>query len=88
LRRLTVLALRYAWEARYAASQGSARIGSDTVNSYLVVGEGGVTIIDAGLPRYWNLLKRELERLGLTLSDVRALILTHGDSDTSASPPS
>ena len=62
-------------------AKGLHRIGSDTVNSYLVVGEGGVTIIDAGLPRYWNLLKRELERLGLTLSDVRALILTHGDSD-------
>src|ERR1700722_3077034 len=62
-------------------AKGLHRIGSDTVTSYLVVGEGGVTIIDAGLPRYWNLLKRELERLGLTLSDVRALILTHGDSD-------
>ena len=62
-------------------AKGLHRIGSDTVNSYLVVGEGGVTIIDAGLPRYWNLLSRELERLGLTLNDVRALILTHGDTD-------
>ena len=33
-------------------AKGLHRIGSDTVNSYLVVGEGGVTIIDAGLPRY------------------------------------
>jgi glyoxylase-like metal-dependent hydrolase (beta-lactamase superfamily II) len=62
-------------------AKGLHRIGADTVNSYLVVGEGGVTIIDAGLPRYWNLLGRELARLGLTLDDVRALILTHGDSD-------
>ncbi len=62
-------------------AKGLHRIGSDTVNSYLVVGEGGVTIIDAGLPRYWNLLGRELGRLGLTLDDVRALILTHGDTD-------
>jgi glyoxylase-like metal-dependent hydrolase (beta-lactamase superfamily II) len=62
-------------------AKGLHRIGSDTVNSYLVVGEGGVTVIDAGLPRYWHLLNRELERLGLTLNDVRALILTHGDSD-------
>ena len=57
------------------------RIGSDTVNSYLVVDEGGVTIIDAGLPRYWTLLNHELTRLGLSLDDVRALILTHGDTD-------
>jgi glyoxylase-like metal-dependent hydrolase (beta-lactamase superfamily II) len=62
-------------------AKGLHRIGSDTVNSYLVVGEGGVTIIDAGLPRYWHLLNRELEQLGLTLNDVRALILTHGDTD-------
>jgi glyoxylase-like metal-dependent hydrolase (beta-lactamase superfamily II) len=40
-----------------------------------------VTIIDAGLPRYWKLLNRELTRLGLTLGDVQALILTHGDTD-------
>ena len=62
-------------------AEGLYRIGSDTVNSYLVVGEGGVTIIDAGLPRYWKLLKSELARLGMTLDDVRALILTHGDTD-------
>jgi hypothetical protein len=32
-------------------AKGLHRIGSDTVNSYLVVGEGGVAIIDAGLTR-------------------------------------
>jgi glyoxylase-like metal-dependent hydrolase (beta-lactamase superfamily II) len=62
-------------------AKGLHRIGSDTVNSYLVVDGGGVTIIDAGLPRYWKLLNSELMRLGLTLDDVRALILTHGDTD-------
>ena len=62
-------------------AKGLYRIGSDTVNSYLVVDGSGVTIIDAGLPRYWKLLNSELARLGLTLDDVRALILTHGDTD-------
>jgi glyoxylase-like metal-dependent hydrolase (beta-lactamase superfamily II) len=62
-------------------AKGLHRIGSDLVNSYLVVDGDGVTIIDAGLPRYWHLLSRELARLGLTLDDVRALILTHGDTD-------
>jgi glyoxylase-like metal-dependent hydrolase (beta-lactamase superfamily II) len=62
-------------------AKGLHRIGSDIANSYLVVDGGGVTIIDAGLPRFWNLLNRELARLDLTLDDVRALILTHGDSD-------
>src|ERR1700747_443555 len=62
-------------------AKGLHRIGSDTVNSYLVVDGDGVTIIDAGLPRYWRLLNRELARLSLSLDDVRALILTHGDTD-------
>lgn len=62
-------------------AKGLHRIGSDIVNSYLVVGADGVTIIDAGLPRYWKHLNSELAQLGKTLDDVRALILTHGDSD-------
>jgi len=62
-------------------AQGLYRIGSDVVNSYLVVDGDGVTIIDAGLPRYWKLLNGELARIGLTLDDVRALVLTHGDTD-------
>jgi len=62
-------------------AKGLHRIGSDTVNSYLIVTADGVTIIDAGLPRYWKHLNRELAQLGKTLDDVRALILTHGDTD-------
>jgi glyoxylase-like metal-dependent hydrolase (beta-lactamase superfamily II) len=62
-------------------AKGLHRIGSDIVNSYLVVDGGGVTIIDAGLPRYWKLLNSELTRLGVSLDDVQALILTHGDTD-------
>ena len=62
-------------------ADGLHRIGSDVVNSYLVVTGDGVTVIDAGLPGYWKLLQAELEGLGLSLDDVRALILTHGDTD-------
>ena len=62
-------------------ASGLHRIGSDIVNSYLVVDGGGVTIIDAGLPRYWKLLDAELASMGKTLDDVRALVLTHGDTD-------
>jgi glyoxylase-like metal-dependent hydrolase (beta-lactamase superfamily II) len=63
---------------------GLHRIGSGPstlVNSYLVVDEGGVTVVDAGLPRYRRLLERELASIGRSLDDVRALVLTHGDSD-------
>jgi glyoxylase-like metal-dependent hydrolase (beta-lactamase superfamily II) len=57
------------------------RIGSSLVNSYLVEEAGGVTVIDAGLPGYWRYLSNELAGMGRSLDDVRAIILTHGDTD-------
>ncbi len=57
------------------------RLGSSLVNSYLVEEGGGVTIIDAGLPGYWKELPGELAAMGRSLDDVRAVVLTHGDTD-------
>lgn len=57
------------------------RLGSSLVNSYLVEEGGLVTIIDAGLPGYWSDLPRELAAMGRSLDDVRAVVLTHGDTD-------
>jgi glyoxylase-like metal-dependent hydrolase (beta-lactamase superfamily II) len=62
-------------------ASGLYRVGSDIVNSYLIVDEDGVTIIDAGLPKYWGLLQKELRAIGKSTADVRALVLTHGDTD-------
>ena len=61
--------------------KGLHRVGSDIVNSYLIADSGGVTIIDAGLPGYWKLVQAELAAMGKSLGDVRAVILTHGDTD-------
>jgi glyoxylase-like metal-dependent hydrolase (beta-lactamase superfamily II) len=57
------------------------RLGSSLVNSYLVEDGGQVTIVDAGLPGYWKDLPRELAAMGRSLDDVRAVVLTHGDTD-------
>jgi glyoxylase-like metal-dependent hydrolase (beta-lactamase superfamily II) len=57
------------------------RLGSSLVNAYLVEDAGLVTIIDAGLPGYWRDLPTELAAMGRSLDDVRALVLTHGDTD-------
>ncbi|HWF42767.1 MAG TPA: MBL fold metallo-hydrolase [Acidothermaceae bacterium] len=62
-------------------ASGLRRIGSDIVNSYLIIDGDDVTIIDAGLPGYWKLLTDELASIGKTLDNVRALVLTHGDTD-------
>src|SRR5260370_15891067 len=61
--------------------KGLHRVGSEIVNSYLIADQDGVTIIDAGLPGYWKLVQAELAAMGKSLGDVRALILTHGDTD-------
>ncbi len=58
------------------------RIGEKSiVNAYLIEEAGEVTIIDAGVPGYYDDFPRELAAMGRTVSDVRALVLTHGHSD-------
>jgi glyoxylase-like metal-dependent hydrolase (beta-lactamase superfamily II) len=57
------------------------RIGSDLVNVYLIEDDGGVTIVDAGLPGQWDELEPELSAMGRSIADVRAVLLTHGDTD-------
>lgn len=57
------------------------RLGNDVVASYLLDLPEGITLVDAGLPGHWDDLLRELETLGRPLTDVRGLVLTHGDSD-------
>ncbi|KQQ66181.1 MBL fold metallo-hydrolase [Microbacterium sp. Leaf320] len=57
------------------------RLGNDIVASYLIDLPEGITLVDAGLPGHWNDLRRTLAELGRPLSDIRGLVLTHGDSD-------
>ncbi|MDQ0728362.1 MBL fold metallo-hydrolase [Microbacterium sp. W4I20] len=57
------------------------RLGNDIVASYLIDLPEGITLIDAGLPGHWNDLQRELAEIGRPLSDIRGLVLTHGDGD-------
>lgn len=57
------------------------RLGNDVVASYLVDLPEGITLVDAGLPGHWSDLQRKLTELGRPLSDIRGLVLTHGDGD-------
>jgi glyoxylase-like metal-dependent hydrolase (beta-lactamase superfamily II) len=58
------------------------RLGSNSiVNAYLIDDGGAVTIIDAGVPGYYDDIPRELAAMGRTVEDVRAVVLTHGHSD-------
>ncbi|KNY05991.1 MBL fold metallo-hydrolase [Microbacterium sp. GCS4] len=57
------------------------RLGNDIVASYLIDLPEGTTLIDAGMPGHWHDLQRELAEIGRPLSDIRGVVLTHGDSD-------
>lgn len=57
------------------------RLGNDIVASYLIDLPEGITLVDAGLPGHWRDLRRELEMIGRPPSDIRGVVLTHGDSD-------
>ena len=57
------------------------RLGNGLVNAYLIEEAGLVTIVDAGVPGYWNDLPAELAAMGRSIDDVQAVVLTHGHSD-------
>ena len=60
---------------------GLRRVGNEIVACYLFIDERGVTVVDAGLAGHHRDLLDELAAAGRTVDDVRAVILTHGDTD-------
>src|SRR4051794_33583855 len=63
------------------AAPGIHRIEHAYVNFYVVEADDGVTVVDAGHPRSWGLLAEALRRIGRSLGDIKALVLTHGHFD-------
>lgn len=57
------------------------RIGDDLVAMHAVVTDDGITLIDADLTGDRAALLRALRTAGRTVSDIRGVVLTHGDSD-------
>jgi glyoxylase-like metal-dependent hydrolase (beta-lactamase superfamily II) len=60
---------------------GLHRLGTELVNWYLLEQDGQLVVFDAGYPRYYEELERELATRGLKADDISALLLTHGDPD-------
>ncbi|WP_415853858.1 MBL fold metallo-hydrolase [Sinomonas sp. G460-2] len=57
------------------------RIGNDIVAAHLIVADDGITLVDTGLPGHYRDLVRELGEIGRPMSDIKGIVLTHGDSD-------
>ncbi len=62
-------------------AQGVSRLGDRMVNFYLVEDGDGITVVDAGLPGHYRQLTEALARLAHPISDVRAVLITHGHPD-------
>src|SRR4051794_3146590 len=63
------------------AAPGVHRVEDDNTNWYIVEGDGGLTIVDAGVPRSWASLHEALRRIGRRSADIRAVVLTHAHFD-------
>ena len=63
------------------AADGIHRIEDAYTNWYLVEGDGGLTVVDAGVPMSWRSFQEALAELGRAAGDVRAVVLTHGHFD-------
>ncbi|WP_270352181.1 MBL fold metallo-hydrolase [Microbacterium testaceum] len=57
------------------------RLGNDLVAAHLIVTPDGITLVDAGLPGFYADLVREMDAIGRPLTDIRGVVLTHGDVD-------
>jgi glyoxylase-like metal-dependent hydrolase (beta-lactamase superfamily II) len=60
---------------------GVHRLGTWTVNWYLVEDGGRLTAVDAGLPGFRDSLETDLGAVGAGLADIEAVVLTHSDAD-------
>jgi glyoxylase-like metal-dependent hydrolase (beta-lactamase superfamily II) len=63
------------------AAPGIHRIEDDNTNWYLVEGDDGLTVVDAGVPRSWESLHAALGELKREASEIRAVVLTHAHFD-------
>ncbi len=60
---------------------GIHRLGNEFVNFYLVEADGGLTLVDAGLPAFHEQLETFLRERGRAIADIDALLLTHAHGD-------
>jgi len=60
---------------------GVHRLGNELINFYLVEADGGLVVVDAGLPGFYDQLEQLLRSRGRTVADVDALLLTHAHPD-------
>jgi glyoxylase-like metal-dependent hydrolase (beta-lactamase superfamily II) len=62
-------------------ADGVYRLGTTFVNFYLVEEDGRFTVVDAGVPGYFDQVPAALAELGHPLQAIEAVVLTHAHPD-------
>lgn len=62
-------------------ADGIHRLTNGVANFYLIEESGKLVLVDAGAPKDWSLLGRAVRELGMGLSDLDAVLLTHAHTD-------
>jgi glyoxylase-like metal-dependent hydrolase (beta-lactamase superfamily II) len=57
------------------------RLGGEYVNWFLVDDGGSITVVDAGTPSQYRQLPTALSRIGRSMDDLHAIVLTHAHGD-------
>jgi glyoxylase-like metal-dependent hydrolase (beta-lactamase superfamily II) len=68
-------------------STGVHGLGNELINLYLVEEGGSITVVDGGLPGFASTLESDLGRIGHSIDDVEAIVLTHSDGDHTGIAP-
>ncbi|MEA2023487.1 MAG: MBL fold metallo-hydrolase [Actinomycetota bacterium] len=64
---------------------GVYQLGTGIVNSYIIDGDEGVTLVDTLVRGREGAISQNLKEVGRTLDDVRAILLTHSHGDHAGS---
>jgi glyoxylase-like metal-dependent hydrolase (beta-lactamase superfamily II) len=73
--------LDYARRMATEVAPGVHRLGNEMVNFYIVEADAGLTLVDAGMPGFYDGLVEFLGSRGRTVADIDALLLTHAHGD-------
>jgi glyoxylase-like metal-dependent hydrolase (beta-lactamase superfamily II) len=65
----------------HSVISGVYQISHRIVNSFVIDGDEGVTLVDTGLPRLHETIVRALPQIGRSVTDIASIVLTHSHRD-------
>lgn len=68
-------------KTRFEIAKGIFKFDSGPFNWYLLEENGCLTLVDAGFPGHYSVLKKGLKEVGYHLRDIVAIVLTHAHAD-------